>query len=52
MCRFTAKDFEQLDKNKQWSRALDGSSYLPGMVYFFFLEQNELLLIFYWYFQV
>ncbi|RHN61696.1 putative ubiquitinyl hydrolase 1 [Medicago truncatula] len=30
--RFTAKDFEQLDKNKQWSRAIDGSSYLPGMV--------------------
>lgn len=30
--RFTAKDVEQLDKNKQWSRALDGSSYLPGMV--------------------
>ncbi|XP_020236873.1 U4/U6.U5 tri-snRNP-associated protein 2 isoform X2 [Cajanus cajan] len=30
--RFTAKEVEQLDKNKQWSRALDGSSYLPGMV--------------------
>ncbi|CAJ2671911.1 unnamed protein product [Trifolium pratense] len=30
--RFAAKDVEQLDKNKQWSRALDGSSYLPGMV--------------------
>lgn len=23
---------EQLDKIKQWSRALDGSDYLPGMV--------------------
>ncbi|XP_027363959.1 U4/U6.U5 tri-snRNP-associated protein 2-like [Abrus precatorius] len=30
--RFTGKEVEQLDKNKQWSRALDGSSYLPGMV--------------------
>ncbi|KAG5130399.1 hypothetical protein JHK84_036796 [Glycine max] len=30
--RFAAKEVEQLDKNKQWSRALDGSSYLPGMV--------------------
>ncbi|XP_057719649.1 uncharacterized protein LOC130934077 [Arachis stenosperma] len=30
--RFTPKDVELLDKNKQWSRALDGSSYLPGMV--------------------
>ncbi|KAL1348665.1 hypothetical protein AAHE18_07G096400 [Arachis hypogaea] len=29
--RFTPKDVELLDKNKQWSRALDGSSYLPGM---------------------
>jgi len=34
ICRFTAKEVEQLDKNKQWSRALDGSSYLPGMVNF------------------
>ncbi|XP_021891949.1 U4/U6.U5 tri-snRNP-associated protein 2-like isoform X1 [Carica papaya] len=30
--RFTRKQVEQLDKNKQWSRALDGSDYLPGMV--------------------
>lgn len=33
-CRFTKEQVEQLDKNKQWSRALDGSDYLPGMVYF------------------
>ncbi|XP_062160876.1 uncharacterized protein LOC133868080 [Alnus glutinosa] len=30
--RFTKEQVEQLDKNKQWSRALDGSDYLPGMV--------------------
>ncbi|WJX36633.1 hypothetical protein P8452_24491 [Trifolium repens] len=31
--RFTAKDVEQLDhENNQWSMALNGSSYLPGMV--------------------
>ncbi|KAB1221772.1 U4/U6.U5 tri-snRNP-associated protein 2 [Morella rubra] len=30
--RFTKELVEQLDKNKQWSRALDGSDYLPGMV--------------------
>ncbi|XP_041028350.1 U4/U6.U5 tri-snRNP-associated protein 2-like [Juglans microcarpa x Juglans regia] len=30
--RFTKEIVEQLDKNKQWSRALDGSDYLPGMV--------------------
>lgn len=30
--RVTRKQVEQLDKNKQWSRALDGSDYLPGMV--------------------
>ncbi|KAF7825865.1 U4/U6.U5 tri-snRNP-associated protein 2-like [Senna tora] len=30
--RFTREQVEQLDKNKQWSRALDGSDYLPGMV--------------------
>ncbi|KAM7525136.1 hypothetical protein LguiA_015038 [Lonicera macranthoides] len=30
--RFSRKQVEQLDKNKQWSRALDGSDYLPGMV--------------------
>lgn len=28
---------EQIDKNKQWSRALDGSDYLPGMVLLFVL---------------
>ena len=31
-CRFAREQVEQLDKNKQWSRALDGSDYLPGMV--------------------
>ncbi|XP_062160354.1 uncharacterized protein LOC133867622 isoform X1 [Alnus glutinosa] len=30
--RFTKEQVEQLDKNKQWSRELDGSDYLPGMV--------------------
>ncbi|KAK9996840.1 hypothetical protein SO802_021526 [Lithocarpus litseifolius] len=30
--RFAREQVEQLDKNKQWSRALDGSDYLPGMV--------------------
>ncbi|CAL0303264.1 unnamed protein product [Lupinus luteus] len=30
--RFNTREVEFLDKNKQWSRALDGSSYLPGMV--------------------
>ncbi|XWS15492.1 hypothetical protein CRYUN_Cryun34aG0005100 [Craigia yunnanensis] len=30
--RFSREQVEQLDKNKQWSRALDGSDYLPGMV--------------------
>lgn len=30
--RFTREQVEQLDKNKLWSRALDGSDYLPGMV--------------------
>ncbi|KAI3934004.1 hypothetical protein MKW92_022105 [Papaver armeniacum] len=30
--RFSREQIVQLDKNKQWSRALDGSDYLPGMV--------------------
>ncbi|KAJ6749458.1 hypothetical protein OIU85_000131 [Salix viminalis] len=30
--RFTRDQVKQLDKNRQWSRALDGSDYLPGMV--------------------
>ncbi|XVE87687.1 hypothetical protein DITRI_Ditri19aG0007600 [Diplodiscus trichospermus] len=30
--RFSREQVEQLDKSKQWSRALDGSDYLPGMV--------------------
>lgn len=30
--RFTRQQVQEIDKNKQWSRALDGSDYLPGMV--------------------
>ncbi|KAI9161500.1 hypothetical protein LWI28_018026 [Acer negundo] len=30
--RFTKEQLKQIDKNKLWSRALDGSDYLPGMV--------------------
>ncbi|CAM0912437.1 unnamed protein product [Alopecurus aequalis] len=30
--RFAKEQVVSLDKNKQWSRALDGSNYLPGMV--------------------
>lgn len=30
--RFTREQVDQLDKTRQWSRALDGSDYLPGMV--------------------
>ncbi|WCJ28578.1 Ubiquitin C-terminal hydrolases superfamily protein [Euphorbia peplus] len=30
--RFARDQVEQIDKNRQWSRALDGSDYLPGMV--------------------
>ncbi|XP_058080338.1 uncharacterized protein LOC131228591 isoform X2 [Magnolia sinica] len=30
--RFNREQVAQLDINKQWSRALDGSDYLPGMV--------------------
>ncbi|GAV76094.1 UCH domain-containing protein/zf-UBP domain-containing protein [Cephalotus follicularis] len=30
--RFTRGQIEQLDINEQWSRALDGSNYLPGTV--------------------
>ncbi|KAJ6741471.1 UBIQUITIN CARBOXYL-TERMINAL HYDROLASE [Salix viminalis] len=30
--RFTRDQVGHLDKNRQWSRALDGSDYLPGMV--------------------
>ncbi|KAG0467866.1 hypothetical protein HPP92_017194 [Vanilla planifolia] len=30
--RFTSKQVDHLDENRQWSRALDGSNYLPGMV--------------------
>lgn len=31
--RFTLEQVEQLDKKRQWSRALDGSNYLPGTVF-------------------
>ena len=31
---FSRAQVEELDRNKQWSRALDGSDYLPGMVIF------------------
>lgn len=30
--RFSRTQVEELDRNRQWSRALDGSDYLPGMV--------------------
>ncbi|KAJ4783549.1 Ubiquitin C-terminal hydrolases superfamily protein [Rhynchospora pubera] len=30
--RFMREQVAHLDQNKQWSRALDGSNYLPGMV--------------------
>uniref|UniRef100_A0A2P2L0V3 U4/U6.U5 tri-snRNP-associated protein 2-like n=1 Tax=Rhizophora mucronata TaxID=61149 RepID=A0A2P2L0V3_RHIMU len=30
--RFTKDQVEQIERNRQWSRALDGSDYLPGMV--------------------
>ncbi|CAI0460589.1 unnamed protein product [Linum tenue] len=30
--RFTKEQVAQLDRNRRWSRALDGSDYLPGMV--------------------
>ncbi|XP_076906027.1 uncharacterized protein LOC143561971 [Bidens hawaiensis] len=30
--KFNEDQLEQLDTNRQWSRALDGSYYLPGMV--------------------
>ncbi|XP_057544297.1 uncharacterized protein LOC130823624 [Amaranthus tricolor] len=30
--RFTTEQVEQLDRSKLWSRALDGSEYLPGLV--------------------
>ncbi|VFQ62623.1 unnamed protein product [Cuscuta campestris] len=30
--RFSQKQVEEFDKNTQWSRALDGSNYLPGTV--------------------
>lgn len=43
--RFTREQVEQLDKNRQWSRALDGSDYLPGMV--FYLTSLCLLLLFF-----
>ncbi|KAG9454625.1 hypothetical protein H6P81_007529 [Aristolochia fimbriata] len=41
--RFTWEQVEQLDKNKQWSRALDGSDYLPGMVGLNNITETEFL---------
>lgn len=31
--RFTLEQVKQLDRKRQWSRALDGSDYLPGTVF-------------------
>lgn len=31
--RFTLEQIKQLDEKRQWSRALDGSDYLPGTVF-------------------
>lgn len=31
--RFSREQVLQIDQNRQWSRALDGSDYLPGMVF-------------------
>lgn len=42
--RFTEEQVEQIDRNKQWSRALDGSDYLPGMVCLLFLVHICLIL--------
>ncbi|KAG0568606.1 hypothetical protein KC19_6G032600 [Ceratodon purpureus] len=39
--RFTRAQAEQLDKIKQWSRALDGSDYLPGMVGINNIKEND-----------
>jgi len=39
--RFTRAQVEQLDKNKQWARALDGSDYLPGMVGLNNIKEND-----------
>ncbi|KAK2639550.1 hypothetical protein Ddye_027345 [Dipteronia dyeriana] len=30
--RFSKEEIQQIDKNNLWSRALDGSNYIPGMV--------------------
>ncbi|XVF87840.1 hypothetical protein PTKIN_Ptkin18bG0153100 [Pterospermum kingtungense] len=38
---FSREQVEQLDKNKQWSRALDGSDYLPGMVGLNNIQQTD-----------
>ncbi|KAL8138759.1 hypothetical protein V2J09_004760 [Rumex salicifolius] len=39
--RVTKEQVEQLDRNKQWSRALDGSNYLPGMVGLNNIQETE-----------
>ncbi|KAE8689674.1 mitochondrial import inner membrane translocase subunit tim16-A-like [Hibiscus syriacus] len=36
---------EQLDKNKQWSRALDGSDYLPGMVGLNNIQKTDFVIV-------
>ncbi|CAN7021573.1 unnamed protein product [Brassica rapa subsp. trilocularis] len=39
--RFSRAQVEELDRNKQWSRALDGSDYLPGMVGLNIIQNTE-----------
>eukprot|EP00897_Mesotaenium_endlicherianum_P004520 jgi/Mesen1/4096/ME000215S03378 len=39
--KFTREQIAQLDKSKQWSRALDGSDYLPGMVGLNNIKEND-----------
>jgi hypothetical protein len=41
--RFTKEQVLNLDKNKQWSRALDGSNYLPGMVCILKIDTKALI---------
>ncbi|CAM6089813.1 unnamed protein product [Calypogeia fissa] len=39
--RFTETQVLQLDKSKQWARALDGTDYLPGMVGLNNIKKND-----------
>ena len=32
LCRFRPEQLPLIDKSKQWSRTLDGTDYMPGMV--------------------